>query len=80
MKPATPFQKMRERRIAREQLAREVAMAEVTADLRGCEVNWRAALLGLEPPHRSASNYQECLEVFATAQKKVKPQPVWRRM
>lgn len=74
MKPATLFQKMRERRVERERLAREVA----TADLRSCEVNLMAALAGFRPPHRTTSNYQECLQMFATFRQEVKARPNWR--
>lgn len=65
MKPATPFQKMRERRIEREQLVREVAKAEARVDKGLCSGNLEALRAGLKPPHPLASNYQECLQVFS---------------
>lgn len=78
MKPATPFQKMRERRIERERLDREVARAEAALDRRLCEGNLNCLLNMVSPQHKRASNYQECLKAFAAI--RLPKRPEWRDM
>lgn len=76
MKPATPFQKMRERRIERERLAREVSKAEARVDQGLCTGNLDALRAGVKPPNPLASNYQECLQMFAKLSQPRRPRYV----
>lgn len=78
MKPATPFQKMRERRIEREQKEREVAAAAAVRNRLACQENLEAVRSMAMPPHKQASNYQECMKVFANVQDAIKQQSEWR--
>ncbi|MCT6719447.1 hypothetical protein [Acidovorax sp. K2F] len=74
MKPATQFQKMRERRIERERLARELARAEAALDQRLCESNLNCLLQLVKPQHPRASNYQECIKAFAAMRLPMRPE------